>query len=163
MRFALIQCVALCFMLAGCSGFFVGFVSNPGGMKSVSGTVSIVNLGFIQDPMGTKVTLTAVTFINSETTLTINFCGDQRSQFPLNRPVRVDFNNGFQCATLGVVVVIAWAEGMFDPAIVRDKHIATSSSQSTRPQRKATPRIRKHPTEIVQTYSWQGATYRITG
>ena len=120
MRFALIQCVALCLMLAGCSGFFVGFVSNPGGMRSLSGTVSIVNLGFIQDPMGAKVTLTAVTFINPETTVTINFCGDQRSQFPLNRPVRVDFNSGFQCATLGAVVVIAWAEGRVGPANFKD-------------------------------------------
>ena len=59
MRFALIQCVALCFMLAGCSGFFVGFVSNPGGMKSravrerggwrISGTKRWITNGSIAD------------------------------------------------------------------------------------------------------------------
>ena len=71
----------LCFPLASCGSFFVGFISNPGGATTVDGTVSVVVLGFSEDSAG-PTTSTAVTFINPASAVTINFCGDQRNLFP---------------------------------------------------------------------------------
>lgn len=106
MRFVLTQLLALSLLLSGCSGVFVGFVSNPGGTMSVSGTVSIVQLGVITDPTGATITFTAVTFVNPGTATTISFCGDQRSRFPINQFVRADFNTGVFCSALVAVVII---------------------------------------------------------
>jgi hypothetical protein len=105
--FLLIAFLGLCLLSAGCSGFyFVGFVSNPGGTRTVIGTVSIVNLGFVQDVTGAKITFTAVTFVNSGTAITINFCGDQRGKFPLNSTVSATFTHGIFCSNLVSVVAI---------------------------------------------------------
>ena len=105
-RFVLVQLLALCLLLAGCSGVFIAFVSNPGGTSSASGTVSIVQLGFIQDPTGVKKSVTAVTLVSPGTATTINFCGDQRAQFPMDHSVRADFNTGVSCSILVAVVVL---------------------------------------------------------
>jgi hypothetical protein len=105
----LVQLVALCLLLAGCGSFLVGFVSNPGGPFSVSGTVTIVSFGFIQDPTGLTITFTAVTFVDSGTATTINFCGDQRAMFPINRFLRTDFNIGIHWSVLIAVTVVAQA------------------------------------------------------
>jgi len=105
MRFASVQLLLLCLFLPGCDTFFVGFVSNPGGgTMSISGTVSIVRLQYLRDPAGVT-TFTAVTFVNSGTSTTINFCGDQGSSFPINRFVRADFSTGLHCSTLIAVVI----------------------------------------------------------
>jgi hypothetical protein len=107
MRFVLIQFLALSLLLAGCEGVFVvGFVSNPGGAVRVSGTVSIVQLGFVNDGSGASVTITAGTLINGGTGFTVNFCGDQRGRFPMNNLVRADFNKGVFCSSLITVAVI---------------------------------------------------------
>lgn len=99
--------LAVCFVLAGCEGvMYFGFVSNPGGSQSVSGMVSAVELNFIHDGMGNTIMFTAVTFINGGTAVTVNFCGDQRSQFPLNRSVRADFKTGVFCSALVSVAII---------------------------------------------------------
>jgi hypothetical protein len=108
MRFLLAQMLAVCLLLPGCGAFFVGFVSNPGGTVSVSGTVTVVFFGFIQDPTGVKTTFTAVTFVNPGSSITINFCGDQSSRFPINQFVRADFRTGVFCSTLVAVVVSTW-------------------------------------------------------
>jgi hypothetical protein len=105
-RLTLFVVVGSCLLLCGCSSFFVGFVSNPGGATTVSGTVTVVSLGIFHDPSGTT-TFTAVTFINFGNAVTINFCGDQRNLFPVNDDVQVDFNTGFNCSVLVRVVIIA--------------------------------------------------------
>jgi hypothetical protein len=55
---------------------------------------------------GTSVFVTFVTFLQTGTSSTVGFCGDQRSQFPMNQFVRTDFTPGPTCATLVVVVIV---------------------------------------------------------
>jgi hypothetical protein len=95
----------MCALLEGCGASFVGFVSNPGGSQTISGTVSAVQLSYILDVTGETIPFTAVTFLNSGTATTINFCGDQRLNFPEDRQVRADFTTGVFCSTLLAVVV----------------------------------------------------------
>jgi hypothetical protein len=97
--------VGLSLLLAGCGQVFVGFVSNPGNPMQVSGTVSRAQLEFFNDNHGTLINFTAVTFINAGTATTINFCGDQRSGFPINRVAQADFTTGTFCSTLIAVVI----------------------------------------------------------
>ena len=104
LRLRFIPLLALSFLLVGCGQVFVGFVSNPGNPMSVSGTINSVQLGFITS-QGTTVTFTAVAFINASSATTINFCGDQRNQFPISRFAQANFNTGVNCSTLIVVVV----------------------------------------------------------
>jgi len=91
-------------LLTGCGGIFVGVVSNQGPSASVSGIVIAVHLERSNDFNGNPITFTAVTFSNGGLSSNVNFCGDQRSQFPLNRSVRADFNPGTVCSNLVVVV-----------------------------------------------------------
>lgn len=92
-------------LLTGCGQVFVGVVSSPQGQPlSVSGIVIVVHLETSSDVNGNSVTFTAVTFSNGGLSSNVNFCGDQRSQFPLNRIVRADFNPGTVCSNLVVVV-----------------------------------------------------------
>jgi len=95
----------LCLLATGCEGVFVGFVSNPIGRASVSGTVSVVQLGFVRDVTGKQVTVTAATFLNHGTATNISFCGDQSRSPPINQVVRAEFSQGVLCAALAVVVV----------------------------------------------------------
>ena len=91
-------------LLSGCGQVFVGFVWNPNGTTGhISGTVISVQLGFIDDRHGTSATFTAVTLVNGGVSTTMNFCGDQRSLFPMNQFVSVDFHNGPYCSTLTAV------------------------------------------------------------
>lgn len=91
---------AACVASLSCGGYyFVGFVSNPGGTTSIRGVVTAVSNGFISDPSGVT-QYTAVTFINAESKATINFCGDQRSLFPIDTKVRADYTSGILCSVL---------------------------------------------------------------
>ena len=105
LRLSLTLVLVLCALLAGCGAVFIGFVSNPGGAHTVSGTVSIVQLSFIHDGTGQSIMFTAVTFLDAGDAVTVNFCGDQRSLFPLNRFARADFNTGVFCSTLVAVSI----------------------------------------------------------
>jgi len=105
MRLLLVLLIVLSLLLAGCGQVFVGFVSNPGGTTHVSGTVSTVQLGFLNDGHGTLINFTAVTFVNAGTATTINFCGDQQNGFPIDRSAQADFTTGIFCSTLIVVVI----------------------------------------------------------
>lgn len=101
-RFRLIPAALLCCILTGCGAYFVGFVSNPGGTSTVVGIVTTVQ----PQPTGSPVpSVTAVTFFDAGTSVTMNFCGDQQGQFPLDRSVRVTFNAGASCSTLVAVTV----------------------------------------------------------
>jgi hypothetical protein len=101
----LLVIVALSILLAGCGQVFVGFVSNPGNPMQVSGNVSKVQLEFYDDSHGTLTNFTAVTFVSAGTATTINFCGDQRSGFPIDRSAQADFTTGTFCSTLITVVI----------------------------------------------------------
>jgi len=104
MRLMLGLILILSLPLAGCSQFFVGFVSNPGGSALViTGTITTVAIGFVDNSQGTQVTFTAVTFANTAGATTVNFCGDKRRQFSVNQVVRADFQAGIYCSTLTAV------------------------------------------------------------
>ena len=92
--------LVLIFMLAGCGAVFVGFVSNPGFPSSVSGTVTVVHLGFVDDGQGTITNVTMVTLVDLGFVKTITFCGDQQTLFPINQTLRAEFTSGTLCSTL---------------------------------------------------------------
>jgi len=99
--------LVLLLLLTGCGQIFVAFVSNPQVSPStVSGIVIVVHLETSNDVNGNSITFTAVTFSNSNGGLSsnVNFCGDQRNQFPLNQSVQASFNPGTVCSNLVVVV-----------------------------------------------------------
>jgi hypothetical protein len=101
----IVVCVG-CIASVGCGGsFFVGFVSNPTGSTSVTGTVTAVSSGFTSGPTGTT-SLTIVTFVNSGTSITLYFCGDQHALLPINQTVRAEYTAGIACALLTRVVVM---------------------------------------------------------
>lgn len=84
----------------GCSGAsFVGFVSNPGGTGQVTGTITAVVLGSVENDTGAVQTITTVTFSNGVFGTSIGFCGDQRDVFPLDRVAMVNFTPGASCST----------------------------------------------------------------
>jgi len=97
--------IALLLAPVGCGMVGVGFVSNPGG-TSVSGLIISVHVQSTSGPNGVLNTSTVVAIQSVSTTNSFNFCGDQRSQFPLNQQVRVNFNSGSSCSTLVAVVVL---------------------------------------------------------
>lgn len=93
-------------VLVGCGAVFVGFVSNPGGApSSISGTVTIVALGFSSDGQGSIANVTTVALLNLGMTNTMKFCGDQQALFPINQNVKAEFTNGALCSTVVSVVV----------------------------------------------------------
>lgn len=105
-RFLLAFLLQASLLLAGCGQVFVGFVSNPQvPSSSVSGIVIVVHLGSANDVSG-PVTLTAVTFANGGLSSTVNFCGDQQSQFSMNHSMRADFHPGTVCSTLVAAVAL---------------------------------------------------------
>jgi hypothetical protein len=104
-RLLRVPLLILSLLLNGCGQVFVHGSFTPD-MTSVSGTVSMVQLTLIADSHGSTVTVTGVTLVSSGNANTINFCGDQRSQFPLNQAVRTNFQPGTPCATLVVVIVL---------------------------------------------------------
>ena len=93
--------LGVCFLFAACGGYyFFGFVSNPGGTQTVTGIVSVVTFSFVQDATGMNANVTAVTFVNSGSSNTITFCGDQRSKFHINNSDKVTFTTGVLCSSL---------------------------------------------------------------
>jgi len=87
--------------LTGCSGvvfFSAGFHPNNT-LVTVSGIVSVVQITTIVGASGTTTLVTVVTFFQTGTASTINFCGNIGSQFVLNTFTTVDFNPGQPCAT----------------------------------------------------------------
>ena len=95
-----------CLPLFGCSGYyFVGFVSNPGGPATITGTVTTVSRGFVS-VVDVITPTTTVVFENSGTAVTLIFCGDQQSLFPLNTAVRADYTVGVLCSVLARVIVM---------------------------------------------------------
>jgi len=93
---------ALLAALCGCGGkYFVGGAINIG---TVSGTVSAVELSTVSDN-GASVTVTQVTFLESGMPNRLNFCGDQRTLFPVEQFVRASFTSTPACATIVQITV----------------------------------------------------------
>jgi hypothetical protein len=94
--------VALLATLCGCgSKFFIRGAINTG---TISGSVSTVELTSTIDD-GTSVTVTLVTFLQSRTSSSMNFCGDQRALFPLDQFVSASFTMTPACASIVQIVI----------------------------------------------------------
>ncbi len=101
--FGLACLLALTLLIPGCGNVFVRGFWN-GGTQTVSGTVSIVQLSFVVDGnVSTQVTV--ITFTDNFASSTVSFCGDQRTQFPLNDFVQATFAPGQPCSNLFNVVI----------------------------------------------------------
>jgi hypothetical protein len=99
----LLLCLVL--ILPGCGNIFIRGAL-PAGSSTVSGSVSVVTLSTVVGEEGTMVQVTFVTFLQSGVSPTVEFCGDQRSQFPMQQIVRADFNPGTPCASIVAIVII---------------------------------------------------------
>ena len=99
--------LALCLVLTlpGCGNIFIRGAL-PAGSSTVSGSVSVVKLRTVVGEKGTMVQVTFVTFLQFGVSSTVAFCGDQRSQFPMQQIVRADFNPGKPCASVVAIVII---------------------------------------------------------
>jgi len=93
---------ALLASLCGCgSKLFIRGAINTG---TVSGTVSTVEITTVIDN-GTSVTVTLVAFLQNGTSSSVNFCGDQQAQFPLDQFVTASFTTAPPCASIVEIVI----------------------------------------------------------
>ena len=98
--------LTICMLLAGCgSSTFIGFVSNPVGSITITGTITSVSSGVSSAPSG-ETAVTVVTFLSSNTSVTLYFCGNQETLFPLNQTVSAEYTSGILCSVLVKVVVV---------------------------------------------------------
>jgi hypothetical protein len=96
--------VCLVLVSAGCGNVFIRGAL-PGGISSVSGSVSFVQLTAIIGENGTTVDVTFVTFQQDGASSTIGFCGDQRNRFSMRETVRANFTPGQTCASILTIVI----------------------------------------------------------
>jgi len=96
--------VCLTCLCTSCGKVFVGGAFQPR-QSSITGTVSFVEVNNVVSG-GTFVEVTFVTFFQDGLSSSMNFCGNQTSQFPLNQTVTTNFNPGQPCATLVIVFII---------------------------------------------------------
>ena len=104
-RLVFFLALRLVLTLPGCGNIFIRGAL-PAGSSTVSGSISVVQLSAVIGENGTTVQVTFVTFFQSGISSTVGFCGDQRSQFPMQQSVRADFNPGTPCASIVTVVII---------------------------------------------------------
>jgi len=93
---SLLLCV--CCLFTGCGYVAVSGAINPN-TQMVAGLVSIVQFQFVNG----AASVTVVTLVGSGTAQTLQFCGDQRPKFPMNRSVNASFQPGTTCNTLVAV------------------------------------------------------------
>jgi hypothetical protein len=103
LSFLLATCLAT--TLTACGNVFIRGALPAAGFSSVSGSVSVVQLSAVIGENGTTVQVTFVTFLQAGTSSTIGFCGDKRSQFPMQQIVRADFTPGQTCASVVAIVI----------------------------------------------------------
>lgn len=94
--------VILAASLTGCGSTFL--VRGALNASTISGTISIVQLTTVVDH-GTLITVTLVTFLQSGSASSMNFCGDQRTRFPIDEFVNARFTPGPACATVIQIVI----------------------------------------------------------
>jgi hypothetical protein len=85
-----------------CGDVFVRGAINPG-TQSTTGTISIVQFSA---STGGGVSVTIITLTGNSVPNTLSFCGDQRSLFPVDKQVQINFTPGQTCATVLTVSVI---------------------------------------------------------
>jgi hypothetical protein len=100
---SLVACLTTTF--TACGNVFVR-CALPGGLSTVSGSVSVVQLSAAIGENGTTVQITFVTLLQSGASSTIGFCGDQRSHFPMQQTVRAEFNPGRTCASIVTILIV---------------------------------------------------------
>ena len=83
-----------------CGDIFVRGAINTG---TQSGTVSIVQFSASS---GDGVSVTIVTLTGNNVPSTLSFCGDQRTLFPLEKQVQINFKPGPACATVLTVTLL---------------------------------------------------------
>jgi hypothetical protein len=96
--------LALVLLIPGCGDVFVRGSWNSG-TQTVSGFVSVVQLTIVISGDNVSTQVTVVTLTNHFNSSTISFCGDQRTQFPLNQFVQANFLPGQPCANLFTVAI----------------------------------------------------------
>lgn len=94
----LLVCLVVSLLLTSvsCGDIFVRGAINTGA-QSADGTVSVVQFSAASDG---GVSITIITLIGSGMADTLNFCGDQRAQFPVDARVQVSFMPGKTCASV---------------------------------------------------------------
>lgn len=101
---ALLAC-ALLLTSSGCGTVsFRGAFSGSDSIKTESGFVSVVQFTVVFGN-GMSSPGTVVTFLFNGNSSTLTFCGDQRSQFPINQFARANFTPGQPCDNLLLVVI----------------------------------------------------------
>src|SRR5438128_554458 len=90
---------------SGCGNvFFRGALGSANVVNTTTGFVSVVEFTTVfGNGMSTQGTI--VTFLFNGTSSTLTFCGDQRSQFPINQLVRVNFTPSQPCDNLLLVII----------------------------------------------------------
>ena len=106
-RFLAVPALLSGFLLVGCGGLAISFVSDQLPPGSATGTVAALNLTSGNDRFGTPVTITALTLVNAGMSTTLDFCGDQEGQFSINSVVRVTFTTGSPCWILNSVAALS--------------------------------------------------------
>lgn len=88
--------------LTACNGvvFFSAGFHPTNTLVTVSGFVSVIQITTIIGSGGTTTFVTVVTFLQSGTGSTINFCGNVRNQFVVDAFTTVDFTQGQTCGTI---------------------------------------------------------------
>lgn len=86
---------------ASCGDIFVRGAINTGA-QTTGGLVSIVQFSAAS---GGGVSITVITLTSNGMANTFSFCGDQRTLFPMDRPVRVNFMPGNPCNSVIAVVL----------------------------------------------------------
>jgi hypothetical protein len=84
-----------------------GYISVRGainlGTQSAAGTVSIVQFSA---STGEGVSVTIITLTGNSVANTLSFCGDQRTLFPVDKQVKINFTPGQPCATVLTVTLV---------------------------------------------------------
>ncbi len=89
---------------SGCGNVFFRGALGGGNVVTTTGFVSVVEFTTVFGN-GTSTQGTVVTFLFNGTSSTLTFCGDQRSQFPMNQLVRANFTPSQPCDNLLLVVI----------------------------------------------------------
>jgi hypothetical protein len=100
--FLLATCLVV--TLIACGNIFIRGAINPG-PSSVSGMVTVVQLGAVIGDGGSTVQVTFVTLQQDGTSSTVGFCGDERSRFPVQESIRANFTPGQTCASIVTIVI----------------------------------------------------------
>jgi hypothetical protein len=95
LRVRLLALLVLLAPMLSCGYVAVAGFFNPGPVNT-TGLVTIVQFSSSNGSSA----LTVVTLVNAGMAQTLNFCGDQRTQFPVDQVVNAKYTPGTECNTL---------------------------------------------------------------